>query len=120
MTNTLSLFLLSSILLPTSIATASKSPPQGIEYGEVICKRLSGPDRDGDLDISVKVTVRNRSENDVEIDISVRAIDGEDFEVLDLFLDGLVRAGETRVLTDSYFLNEQTYKTISRWEIEDD
>ena len=118
MTKTLTLTLM-SFLLSGPVALQAASPPS-LTYGEVSCKLLAGPDVVGDMDVALKVTVSSSSENDIDAKITVRALDSEDFEVFETYLDGIVRAGETRVLTDTDFINERIYKTIVRWEVEED
>jgi hypothetical protein len=118
MTNTLTLFLL-SVLFPSSVAVLDSTP--GIEYGEVAHKVVDDhPDQDGELKISIKLSVRNDSDEDVSVDVMIRALDAEGFEVFEANLEGTVRAGATRVLTDSNYISPRIYKMISRWEIEDE
>jgi len=95
------------------------APTPGLEASGLAHKVLSGPDDDGDLEISVKVTVRNTTESDVDAEVGVHAVDKEDFEVFDVRLSGKVKAGQTRVLSDTQFITEKLYKSIARWEIED-
>ena len=118
MTNTLTLIL--SVLLGCSVAVV-EAGARGIEYGEIGHKVLDGqPDRDGELKISIKLSVRNDAEEDVGVDVMIRALDAEGFEVFEANLEGTVRAGQTRVLTDSNYISPRIYKLISRWEIEDE
>ena len=119
MTNTLTLFLL-PVLLGCSVAVV-EAGARGIEYGEVGHKVVDDqPDRDGELKISIKLSVRNDSDEDIDVDLTIRALDAEGFEVFEAGLEGAVRAGETRVLTDSNYISPRIYKMISRWEIEDE
>ena len=65
------------------------------------------------------MNVRDTTGKDQDVKVIVRAVDGEDYEVFDMQLTGNVKARETRVLTDTQFINEKLHKTIVRWEIED-
>ena len=111
--------LIVSFLLTLPLMTLAVSPPKDFEFSGLAHKILSGPDEDGDLEISIKLTVRNTTRGDQDVKVVVRAVDTEDYEVFDVQLSGKVKAGETRTLTDTQFINEKLYKTIARWEIED-
>lgn len=91
----------------------------GLEVSDLSHKILSKPDEDGDLEISIKVNVRNTTETDIEAAIVVRGLDKEDYEVFEVPLSGKVKAKQSRVLTDSWYINEKRYKSIERWEVED-
>jgi hypothetical protein len=113
-------FTLSAVFLLFGAVPLQAASPPSLTYGEVSCKLLAGPDKDGDMDISVKVTVSSSSENDLDVKVTVRALDSEDFEVFETYLEEIVPAGGTKVLTDTDFISERIYKTIVRWEIEED
>jgi hypothetical protein len=108
-----------TLILALPLLTPAIEPQKGLEFSGLAHKVLGGPDDDGDLEISVKVNVRNTTGKDQDVKVIVRAVDGEDYEVFDIQLNGTVKARGTRVLTDTQFINENLYKTIVRWEIED-
>jgi hypothetical protein len=110
------MILLVSLMVP--IADVAAAPP-GLETSGLAHKVLSGPDDEGDLEISVKVSVRNTTEADQEAQVIIRAVDKEEFEVFEVRLSGKVKAGQTRVLTDTQFISEKLYKSIVRWEVEE-
>jgi hypothetical protein len=90
-----------------------------VEVDEPECKILQAADKDGDLEIAIKVSVQNTSESEAEVKAIVQGIDREGFEVFELRLSDAIKAGQTRVLTDSDFLQERRYKTIVRWRVEE-
>lgn len=101
------------VLIGTVVAAS-----QGLEFTGLGHKVLSGPDSDGDLEISVKINVRNPTNADQDAKVVVRAVDKEGYEVFDVELTGKVKAGETRILTDTQYIKEKVYNTIIKWEIE--
>ena len=108
-----------TLILMLPLITAALSAPKGLEFSGLAHKIVDGPDEDGDLEISVKVNVRNTTGKDQDVKIKVRAVDAEDFEVFDMPITGIVKARETRVLSDTQFISEKVYKSVVRWEIED-
>ena len=108
-----------ALILTLPLIIPATSPPKGLEFSGLAHKVVDGPDEDGDLEISVKVNVRNTAGKDQDVKIKVRAVDAEDYEVFDMPITGIVKARETRVLTDTQFISEKVYRTIVRWEIED-
>lgn len=108
------------VLLSLVVGLAGVSPAaQGLEVSGLAHKVLSGPDDEGDLEISVKVSVRNTTEADRDAEVIIRAVDKEEFEVFEARLTGKVKAGQTRILTDTQFIREKLYKSIARWETEE-
>jgi hypothetical protein len=87
------LALLAAALPMTAVAA------QGVEFSGLAHKVLAGPDQD--------------------VEVFVRAVDKEDFEVFDVRLRGRVKAGQTRVLSDTQFIGEKLFKSIVRWEVEE-
>lgn len=112
-------YLLTTSVLVLALVGSVVSAQQGLEFSGLAHKVLAGPDSDGDLEISIKVNVRNATNTDQDVKIVVRAVDKDDYEVFDVQLTGKVKAGQTRILTDTQFISEKVYKTIVRWEIED-
>lgn len=108
-----------ALILTLPLISGAVPPPKGLELTGLAHKVIDGPDEDGDLEISVKVTVRNTTGKDQDVKIKVRAVDGEDYEVFDMPITGIVKARDTRVLSDTQFISEKVYKTVVRWEIED-
>ena len=111
--------LLTTSVLILALVGSVVSAQQGLEFSGLAHKVLAGPDSDGDLQISIKVNVRNPTSADHDAKVVVRAVDNDDYEVFDVQLTGKVKAGQTRILTDTQFINEKVYKSIARWEIED-
>lgn len=111
------------LLLATMIlghqSLQAQTNPGTLEFGNIESKVLSGPDTDGDVWFSVKVEARNESDTERYVDITIRGVDQEGFEVVELNLKGTVKAGQKRMLTDSNYVNAKSYKTIVKWEIED-
>ena len=112
------LLTLTLILTLPSISPAM-SARKGLEFSGLAHKVLGGPDTDGDLEISVKLNVQNTTARVQDVKVVVRAVDSEGYEVFDVELTGKVNARDSRILTDSQYINEKLYKTIVRWEIED-
>ena len=108
-----------ALILTLPLISSAVSAPKGLEFSGLAHKVVDGPDDDGDLEISIKVNVRNTTGKDQDVKIKVRAVDAEDYEVFDMPITGIVKARESRVLTDTQFISEKVYKTIVRWEIED-
>jgi hypothetical protein len=108
-----------ALILTLPLISSAVSAPKGLEFSGLAHKVVDGPDDDGDLEISIKVNVRNMTGKDQDVKIKVRAVDAEDYEVFDMPITGIVKARESRVLTDTQFISEKVYKTIVRWEIED-
>jgi len=102
-----------------SVDASSAAPHLGIEVGEPQIKVIDGPDDDGDLRISVKVTVKNTTETEMNVELNVQALDRDNFEVFDMFLSDAVRAGQERVLTDTDYIQERTYKSVAKWRVEE-
>jgi hypothetical protein len=90
-----------------------------IEVDDPECKILQPADKDGDIEIAIKVTVQNTSETEVEVKTIIQGIDREGFEVFEVRLSDAVKAGQSRVLTDSDFLQERRFKSIVRWRVEE-
>ena len=91
----------------------------GIEVDEPECKILQPADKDGDIEIAIKVTVQNTSETEAEVKTIIQGIDREGFEVFEVRLSDAVKAGQSRVLTDSDFMQERRFKSIVRWRVEE-
>jgi hypothetical protein len=108
-----------TLILTLPSITPAMSDQKGLEFSGLAHKVLSGPDNDGDLEISVKLNVNNTTAKVMDVKVVVRAVDAEGYEVFDTQLTGKVNARETRILTDTQYINEKLYKTIVRWEIED-
>ena len=108
-----------ALLTTLTLVGVAVSAPPGLEFSGLAHKVLGGPDDDGDIEISVKVSVRNATDTDQDAEVVVRAVDKEDYEVFEVQLTGKVKAGQTRVLTDTQFISEKRYKSIVRWEIEE-
>jgi hypothetical protein len=108
-----------TLILTLPLISFAMPVSKDLEYSAPAHKVLGGPDDDGDLEISVKVTVRNTTGKAQEAKVVVRAVDGEGYEVFDVQLTGKVAANETKILTDTQYINEKLYKTIVKWEIEE-
>ena len=91
----------------------------GIEVDEPECKILQPADKDGDLEFALKVTVQNNSDTEMEVKTIIQGIDREGFEVFEVRLSDAIKAGKSRVLTDSDFLQERRFKSIVRWRVEE-
>lgn len=107
-----------TVLFTVPISHAAGQSP-GIEVSGLGHKVLSGPDSAGDLEISVKLTVKNTTDADMMVRVRVQGIDRDDFEVFDVQLSGIVKAKQTRVLTDTQYLSEKLYNSIVKWQVED-
>ena len=103
------------LVLPTFAA-----PPRlGIEVATPEHKVIDGPNEDGDLDLSVKVMVKNTLDMDESVQIVVQAVDRDDFEVLEVVMSGPIRAGKARPLSQSAMLQQDAYRTIVAWRVEE-
>jgi len=108
-----------TLILMLPVISPAMDAQKGLEFSGLAHKVLGGPDSDGDLEISVKLNVNNTTARVMDVKVVVRAVDSEGYEVFDVQLTGKVNARETRILTDSQYINEKLYKTIVRWEIEE-
>lgn len=108
-----------TLVLTLPLIGTAMSAQKELEFSGLSHKVLGGPDSDGDLEISVKVTVQNLTARDQEVKVVARAVDSEGYEVFDVQLTGKVKPKETKILTDTQFINEKLYKSIVRWEIEE-
>lgn len=106
-------------LVGGQVTSMAKSHQEAFKYGDVKTKVLSGPDSDGDVWFSVKVDVRNDSGVDSNVSIRVRGLDAEGFEVVDVSIDGMLKASQRRELTNSNYVNYKAYQTIVKWEVEE-
>jgi len=82
-------------------------------------KILAGPDKDGDYLISVKVTVKSLLDTGQEVLLRVQALDAEGFEVFEMELKGRIGAKETRTISDSAYISERLYRTVTKWQMEE-
>ena len=81
-------------------------------------KVVSGPDGDNDLYVSFKVKIKNLKENSTTIKIRVQGIDKDDFAVHQSSITGYFKKKEIRTLRVLVYINEENYKTIIKWEIQ--
>jgi len=95
------------------------APRLGIEVAAPEHKVIDGPNEDGDLDLSVKVMVKNTLDMDESVQIVVQAVDRDDFEVLEVVMSGPIRAGKARPLSQSAVLQQDAYRTIVAWRVEE-
>jgi len=102
------------------VLPAFAAPPRlGIEVATPEHKVIDGPNEDGDLDLSVKVMVKNTLDMDESVQIVVQAVDRDDFEVLEVVMSGPIRAGKARPLSQSAVLQQDAYRTIVAWRVEE-
>ncbi len=109
------LLALTLILVP---ATAQTNTTR-LSFGEIKTKVLHGPDVDGDIWFAVKVEVQNTGTKEKEVEITLRGLDAEGFEVVDVRLKGKLKAGQKKEMTESSYTNEKSFKTIVKWEVEE-
>jgi len=95
------------------------APRLGIEVAPPEHKVIDGPNEDGDLDLSVKVLVKNTLDMDESVQVVVQAIDRDEFEVLEVVMSGPIRAGKSRSLTQSAVLQQDAYRSIVAWRVEE-
>jgi len=107
------------VALFLAVPSFAAAPRLGIEVAAPEHKVLEGPNEDGELDISVKVMVKNTLDMDESVQIVVQALDRDDFEVLEVVLAGPIRAGKARPLTQSAMLQNDAYRTIVAWRVEE-
>jgi hypothetical protein len=108
-----------SVACVLAFPTFAAAPRLGIEIAPPEHKVLDGPNADGDLDLSVKVMVKNTLDMDESVQIVVQALDRDDYEVLEVVLSGPVRAGKSRPLTQSAMLQQDVYRTVVAWRVEE-
>lgn len=75
-------------------------------------------DEDGDILVSFKATVRNLTETTQEATVWIQGLDRDDFEVVEARLVGRLKGKESRVLSDSLYIKEKTFKSVARWQID--
>jgi hypothetical protein len=107
---------LACVLVLPAFAAA---PRLGIEVAPPEHKVIDGPNEDGDLDLSVKVMVKNTLDMDESVQVVVQAIDRDEFEVLEVVMSGPIRAGKSRSLTQSAVLQQDAYRSIVAWRVEE-
>jgi hypothetical protein len=107
---------LACVLVLPAFAAA---PRLGIEVAPPEHKVIDGPNEDGDLDLSVKVLVKNTLDMDESVQVVVQAIDRDEFEVLEVVMSGPIRAGKSRSLTQSAVLQQDAYRSIVAWRVEE-
>ena len=107
-------------LVMTVAATASwGAPALGVEIGEPTLKAVLGADDEGDVTISVSVHVKNITERVLAVRLIVQGLDREGAELFDITLDDALNRGEDRVFTDTDYIKEQVFKSITGWRIEE-
>ena len=106
-------------VLFAAMSVSSVTSMSDLEVGEVGTKVVSGPDDDGDLQISIKVTVTNYSDKDRLVSLGIQGCDDEDFEVFQTSLDGMVESNQTRTLTDTVYIKEAVYESVTQWRAEE-
>ena len=109
-----------AVLAPLLLSIAIASAADGLQYGEVKHKIVQKTDSEGDILVSVKVVVTNGAEQDHEVAFSVQALDAEGFEVKDVMFVGVVKASASRTFTDTFYIQEDAYKAIVRWQTEEE
>lgn len=102
-----------------TLPTWAAPPRLGIEVAPPEHKVIDGPNDDGDLDLSVKVMVKNTLDMDESVQVVVQAVDRDDFEVLEVVMSGPIRAGRSRPLTQSAVVQQDAYRTIIAWRVEE-
>jgi hypothetical protein len=102
-----------------ALPALAAAPRLGIEVDPPEHKVIDGPNEDGDLDLSVKVMVKNTLDMDESVQVVVQAIDRDEFEVLEVVMSGPIRAGKSRSLTQSAVLQQDAYRSIVAWRVEE-
>ena len=110
--------ILLALMIPFIACTASIAL-EGLELTDLQHKILRGPDSDNEYFISVKLTVKNLETTERNVKIYVQALDVEEFEVFEISLEGTLKANETRVLSDTGWIDESVYRTIMLWQVEE-
>jgi hypothetical protein len=108
-----------SLVFLLALPSFAAAPRLGIEIAPPEHKVVDGPNADGDLDLSVKVMVKNTLEMDESVQVVVQALDRDDYEVLEVVMSGPIRAGKSRTLTQSAVLEQEAYRTIVSWRVEE-
>ena len=85
------------------------------EVSDIAVKVLSV--EDGYTSFSIKATVENQSD-DEDVIFKVQGVDAEGFEVHDLYLEGHIPAGTTKVLTKRDRVENSLYEQIIHWQRE--
>lgn len=87
-----------------------------IAVSNIVTKIIDGPDSDGDIHYAIKADVTNTGQRD-RVNVKLQAVDGDGFEVTDLYLSGDIAPGETKTLTDKRMIAEKDYDNIKDWRI---
>lgn len=87
-----------------------------IRISNIAAKLMSKPDEDGNVTFAVKATVTNTSDEPISFAFDLQGIDGDDFEVTDVFLGGELGPKESRTVTDRAFISMDDWGRIVRWQ----
>ncbi len=113
--------LIASVLLLVAVSlVASPSVPHlGVEIGEPAVKILEGPDDDNDLTVSISVRVKNTTDRELAVDLIVQGVDRDGNELSDLHLSDAVKPGQERVFTDTTYIKDKVFKSVTTWRVEE-
>jgi hypothetical protein len=90
----------------------------GVEVDDPESKILEGADDEGDLTVGMRVSVKNTSESEESVELVVQGLDRDGYELFEFYLSGVVKAGQTRNLTDRDYVPENLHKSIVRWRVD--
>lgn len=85
-----------------------------ITVSNIATKIVEGPNSSGDIHYAIKADVTNSGQNN-QVSVKLQGIDGDGFELEDLYLSGDIAPGETKTLTDKRIMAEKDYNNIKDW-----
>lgn len=109
------------LLLGTIVGSpggAAAGSSLGLEIDDPESKVLEGADDEGDLTVGIRVSVKNTSENEESVELVVQGLDRDGYELFEFYMSGVVKAGQTRNLTERDFVPENIHKSIVRWRVD--
>jgi hypothetical protein len=111
--------ILTGLLMAVAATASWGAPALGVEIGEPTVKVVLGADDEGDVTISLSVHVKNITERVLAVRLIIQGLDREGAELFDVTLDDALNRGEERVFTDTAYVKEQVFKSITGWRIEE-
>jgi len=107
------------LLVAVPLVASPGAPHLGVEIGEPAVKILEGPDDDSDLTVRISVRVKNTTERELAVDLIVQGLDREGSELYDLHLNDAVKPGLERTFTDTNYIKERVFKSVTTWRVEE-
>ena len=79
-----------------------------------IATRVVSEDED-DFSFAIKALVQNGSD-DPDVLVKVQGLDSDGFEIFDLWLEGTIPTGASKVLTTREYVDKELFEQIKSWQ----